>query len=115
MIIERGTPDVRVDLFGGHGEVRVYGLLRAAAEPFTAVLWCELAPGGTVGRHVQEEFPEVVIGIDGDGEASIDGQTQPLRAGSAVHLPLGSVLAIANRSGEAPLKYLIVKARFCPT
>lgn len=102
---------VHVALFGGAGEVRVSSLLSAAAEPFTAVLSCSLAPGGTVGRHVQQEFPEVVIGVSGQGEAVVDGTRHPLGADDAVFLPLGSVLSIVNRSASEPLRYLIVKAR----
>jgi quercetin dioxygenase-like cupin family protein len=111
MTIEKGTPDLRIDLFGGRGEVRVWSLLQGAAEPFTAVLSCELVPGGTVGRHVQDEFPEVVIGVDGEGEATVDDEAYALGSGDAVYLPLGSVLSIANRSDETPLRYLIIKAR----
>lgn len=111
MTIEKGDPDLRIDLFGGRGEVRVWSLLQAPAEPFTAVLSCELVPGGTVGRHRQEEFAEVVIGVEGVGEATVDDATLPLCAGDAVYLPLGSVLSITNRSDEVKLTYLIVKAR----
>lgn len=111
MAIERGAPDVRAALFGGRGDVKVWNLLGAAAEPFTAVLSCELSPGGSVGRHVQEAFPEIVIGVEGDGEATVDGRAEPLGPGDVVHLGLGSVLSIENRAGDAPLRYLIVKAR----
>jgi quercetin dioxygenase-like cupin family protein len=102
---------VRADLFGGRGEVRVSNLLSAPADPFTAVLACSLAPGGSVGRHVQEEFPEIVVGLSGDGEAVVDGTTHSLGPDDVVFLPLGSVLSLGNRSGTLPLRYLIVKAR----
>jgi len=105
------VPFVNRDLFGGVGEVRVTSLLHAAAEPFTAALACELAPGGSVGRHRQQEFPELVIGIAGDGEASVDGVKHHLGPLSALFLPLGAVLEIVNRSSREPLRYLIVKAR----
>ena len=111
MTIEKGPADVRAGLFGGRGAVRVWSLLRGAAEPFTAVLSCELEPGGSVGRHVQEAFPEIVVGLEGEGEATVDGEPRPLGGGDVVYLPLGSVLAIENRSSERPLAYLIVKAR----
>ncbi len=94
--------------------MRVWNLLHHAAEPFTAVLSCALAPGGSVGRHVQEHFPELVIGVDGDGEAFVDGQAARLCAGDLVYLPLGSILSLENRSNDAPLRYLIVKARASP-
>jgi quercetin dioxygenase-like cupin family protein len=86
--------DRREGLFGGEGAVLVWDLLRGAgAEPFSAVLACELEPGGRVGRHVQQRDPEIVIGLEGEGTAEVDG------------------LAIRNRSREAPLRYLIVKTR----
>lgn len=106
------APFVRQDLFGGVGAVRVHDLLAGRpAPPFGAVLGCELAPGGSVGRHRQQDLPEIVIGLDGDGEAEVDGVAAPLGPGDVVHLPLGSVLAIRNRSADSPLRYLIVKAR----
>jgi glyoxylate utilization-related uncharacterized protein len=105
---------VYTDLFGGAGEVRVWSLLHGPSEPFTAVLTCELAPAGAVGRHVQQEFPEVVLGIVGDGEARVDGAPHRLGPSSAVYLPLGATLEIVNRSESEPLRYLIVKARELP-
>jgi quercetin dioxygenase-like cupin family protein len=107
----KGAPDVRSALFGGRGDVQVWSLLTEQAPPFTAILSCELSPGGSVGPHVQQEFPEVVIGVEGDGQATVDGEGRALAAGDVVYLPLGSVLAIENRSTDAPLRYLILKAR----
>jgi len=102
---------IHTDLFGGRGQVLVWSLLAGPAEPFTAVLRCELAPAGTVGNHVQQEFPEIVIGVEGDGAALVDGTELPLQGGDVVSLPRGSVLSIVNRSETEPLRYLIVKAR----
>ena len=107
----KGPTFVRVDLFGGRGEVRVSSLLTGPADPFTAVLSCSLDAGGSVGRHVQEEFPEIIVGLSGDGEAVVDERAHALGSGDVVHLPLGSVLSITNRSSTEPLRYLIVKAR----
>lgn len=75
------------------------------------MLSCELAPSGAVGSHVQQEFPEIVIGTGGDGTAVVDGAELPLRNGDVVSLPRGSVLSIVNHSPTEPLRYLIVKAR----
>jgi quercetin dioxygenase-like cupin family protein len=112
--IDPKSPALSVDLFGGRGEVRVWNLLSDAAGPFTAVLSCMLSPGGSVGLHRQEQFPELVIGLEGDGVATVDGKALPLRPGDVVYLPLGSVLGITNRSHEAALSYLIVKASGAP-
>jgi quercetin dioxygenase-like cupin family protein len=112
MQIRNGSPARREALFGGEGAVLVWDLLgRRDAAPFTAVLACELEPGGSVGRHRQDEYPEIVIGLEGEGEASVDGTAHALEPGALVHLPLGAVLAIANRSSSEPLRYLIIKAR----
>lgn len=112
MSLEDRRPARRDALFGGRGSVHVWDLLAGApAPPFSAVLWCALDPGGSVGRHVQEHFPEIVVGLDGEGEARVDGVAHPLAPGDVVHLPLGSVLAIQNRSPDEPLHYLIVKAQ----
>jgi quercetin dioxygenase-like cupin family protein len=111
---QKGPADVRERLFGGRGAVRVWNLLadhQGKPKPFTAVLSCELDPGGSVGRHVQEHYPELVIGLEGAGEAAVDGGWQTLDPGDVVHLPLGSVLELRNRSASEPLRYLIIKAR----
>jgi quercetin dioxygenase-like cupin family protein len=110
MPVTKGEPSVRNDLFGGHGEVRVWSLLAGRAPPFTAALSCELEAGGHVGRHVQEHYPEIVIGLEGRGEARVGGQPRPLEPGELVYLPLGEVLEIINLDAEAPLRYLIIKA-----
>jgi uncharacterized cupin superfamily protein len=60
---------------------------------------------------MQQEFPEIVVGIDGDGAAFVNGAELPLRSNDVVSLPRGSVLSIVNRSESEPLRYLIVKAR----
>lgn len=108
--IQKGPADVRRELFGGRGEVKVWSLLPGAAEPFTALLSCELSPGGSVGRHVQQHDPEVVVGLSGNGRATVNDQPFSLGPGDVVHVPLGSVLAIENL-GDGALGYLIIKAR----
>lgn len=111
MVVAKGNGDRRAELFGGKGTVTVWNLLgRLQAPPFTAVLSCELEAGGSVGRHHQEHFPEIVVGLEGDGAAVVDGEEQALRAGDVVFLPLGSSLALENRSAVDVLRYLIVKA-----
>lgn len=114
MSVRKGQADVRSALFGGSGEVRVWNLLAdhyRAPNPFTAVLGCELAPGGHVGRHLQQHFPEIVIGLSGRGEARVNGEPTSLAEGDVVHLPLGSTLELRNLSDDEPLAYLIIKAR----
>jgi glyoxylate utilization-related uncharacterized protein len=102
--------DRREALFGGRASVRVWNLAASPMLPFTALLACELEPGGRVGEHLQEHYPETVIVIEGLGEARLSGERVALAAGSVLFLPLGETLAIDNGSTSAPLRYLIIKA-----
>ena len=107
----QGNPFRREALFGGQGEVLVWDLLgKERISPFTAVLACELEAGGSVGAHVQQEYAEIVVFTEGEGVARVGGAAREVAAGSVVPLPLGQTLAIENRSKEAPLRYLIIKA-----
>jgi quercetin dioxygenase-like cupin family protein len=110
-----GNPARRDALFGGTGEVLVWDLMGSAElPPFTAVLACELAPGGRVGTHRQEHYPEIVVVTEGEGTAELDGAACPIAMGSVLSLPLGSTLSLANGSLEQPLRYLIIKAEPSP-
>lgn len=105
------SPGSRRDLFGGRGEVQVWSLLHPRAlEPFKAALWCELEPSGVVGRHVQQEFPEILVCLSGEGVVSIGHESHRFTAGVCLTLPLGEVLQISC-GDQAPLSYLIIKAR----
>jgi hypothetical protein len=111
-LCDRNLPhDVRRELFGGKGTVRVWSLTGVPALPFTAVLACELEAAGSVGPHVQEQFPEIVIGISGSGSASVNGVAAALGAGIVVELARGHTLSIVNESNDTPLRYLIIKAQ----
>jgi quercetin dioxygenase-like cupin family protein len=110
--LDDARADRRVGLFGGVGAVRVWDLLGgAAAEPFSAVLACELEPGATVGAHVQQRDPEIVLCLAGQGAALVDGVVHELVPGAVVHLPFGKTLALENVSPVEPLFYLIIKSR----
>ena len=114
MSIQKITPFTRKDLFGGRGTVNIWNLMgKKNASPFSAVLWCELAPKGIVGLHRQQDDPEIVICIEGQGKAKVSGTEHDLEAGSMVHLPHGSSLAIKNLA-DSPLRYLIIKAKAQP-
>jgi quercetin dioxygenase-like cupin family protein len=106
-----GPADRRRALFGGVGEVRVWSLMPGTVPPFECVLGCELDPGGSVGAHRQEACAEVVVVTEGEGLARVGAAEVRLRPGTAVPVPLGAVLSLQNGSSEAPLRYLIVKAR----
>jgi uncharacterized cupin superfamily protein len=98
-------------LFGGRGAVLVWNLGEGGVRPpFGAILACELEAGASVGAHVQEEYAEVVIVLEGEGQARVGGAEETLGPGHVVEVALGQTLAIENRSNERALRYLIVKA-----
>ena len=112
MTLDPAHSITRADLFGGSGAVRIWNLMSATpAPPFTAALWCALAPGGDVGRHLQHEFPEIVLCVGGIGQATVDDVVHPLRPGAMVYLPLGSILSLRNESDDTALQYVIIKAQ----
>lgn len=102
--------DVRPALFGGVGSVRVWDL-GGRVGALSAVLHCELDPGGRVGKHVQSHDDEVVVVLDGEAVIYVSGKAHACVPGSAVPLAIGQTLEIDNASPEVPLRYLIVKAR----
>lgn len=111
-MFDRTQPhDARQDLFGGRGIVRVWALVPAPARPFTAILACELEAGASVGTHVQQDYPEIVVAVSGAGAVLANGQRSAFRAGNVVELPLGHTLSIENESSDVPLRYLIIKAQ----
>lgn len=110
MTLDPARAHVRRDLFGGRGEVRVWNV-GGQVPPFTAVLWCQLEAGGSVGAHRQETDDEVVIVVSGRARVQVDGVAHALGPGGSVGLTLGSLLAIANDDPVGALDYLIVKAR----
>ena len=104
--------DRRERLFGGSGAVLVWNLCDADPQPpFDAILACELEAAGSVGAHLQQEFSEVVIVVEGEGVARVGGSPVIMQPGVVVELPLGQTLALENTSPERPLRYLIVKAK----
>ncbi len=112
--MDKSRADRREQLFGGKGAVYVWDILPNPLEPFSAVLACELDPGGSVGAHSQQRDPEIVICTRGSGVATISGTDHPLHPGAAVSLPYGETLAITNSSTTDPLCYLIIKATLPP-
>jgi uncharacterized cupin superfamily protein len=107
--LDPSRADARPRLFGGEGTVRVWDL-GGRVGALSAVLFCELEPGGRVGKHVQSHDDEVVIVLEGEAVIYVQGQAYACTKGSAVPLALGQSLEIDNTSVTEPVRYLIVKA-----
>jgi mannose-6-phosphate isomerase-like protein (cupin superfamily) len=104
--------DRRERLFGGRGAVLVWSLCDSGPRPpFGAILACELEGAGSVGTHLQQEFAEVLIVVEGEGRAQVGGTPLVMQPGVVLEIPLGQTLALENALPEQPLRYLIVKAK----
>jgi quercetin dioxygenase-like cupin family protein len=109
---ENQTPFRQQDLFGGQGEVRIWDLFGTThLPPFESVLACELDPDGSVGAHRQATADEILVILEGQATAGVDGEKRHLEVGSLVALPMGSLMTLKNLDEERPLRYLIIKAR----
>ncbi|HYY42737.1 MAG TPA: cupin domain-containing protein [Pyrinomonadaceae bacterium] len=62
-----------------------------------------LQPGEEIGEEVHEGIDQVLAFVAGTGEAVIEGERQPVRAGSVVVVPGGTRHNFIN-TGGAPLK-----------
>ena len=104
--------DRRERLFGGSGSVLVWSLCASGPRPpFGAILACELEGAGSVGAHLQQEFAEVLIVVEGEGVARVGVSPIAMQPGVVLEIPLGQTLALENLAPERPLRYLIIKAK----
>ena len=73
-----------------------------------------LAAGDDCGVHSTEEYEEIIIVLEGEGEARVAGQPPaPLAAGSYAYVPPHTTHCIYN-TGVTPLRYIYVVAPASP-
>jgi uncharacterized cupin superfamily protein len=97
-----------VDLLGGFGTGPVWGM---ASRDLNATLLAWPA-GHEVAEHVNDEVDVLVIVLDGDGTATIDGRSHAMTGGGALLFPCGTRRRI--RAGDGGLRYLSVHRRRGP-
>lgn len=69
-----------------------------------------LAPGEECGRHSTEDHEELLVVLEGRGEAELDGYGNlALAAGEVAYIPPGTFHNVHNR-GDGPLRYVYVVA-----
>ena len=66
-----------------------------------------LKPGEEIGEEVHDGIDQVLAFADGEGEAVIEGNHSPVRAGSVVVVPGGTRHNFVN-TGSVPLKLFTV-------
>ncbi len=71
-----------------------------------------LGPGGAVGAHRNDAVDVLVVVLDGEGMAAVEGEPVRLAPTAALLLPRGATREIA--AGPAGLRYLTVHAERAP-
>jgi quercetin dioxygenase-like cupin family protein len=90
------------------GEERSGALWRLDGEDLQANL-VRLDVGDRIQPHRNDEVDVLVVVVSGRGELTLGGQVHPLAPMALVHVPKGTVRAIAAVDG--PLAYLSVHRR----
>jgi quercetin dioxygenase-like cupin family protein len=99
----------RVDLASlAADQERLGALWRLDGDDLQANL-VRLAAGDRIQPHRNDEVDVVVVVISGRGELTLSGQVHPLAPMALVHVPKGTVGAIAAVDG--PLAYLSINRR----
>ena len=66
-----------------------------------------LPPGCAVRPHHHASTEEVYYILDGEGEMTVASETENVRSGDAVYIPIGSVHTLRN-TGQTPMRIVLV-------
>ncbi|MFH9402249.1 cupin domain-containing protein [Streptomyces sp. NPDC017638] len=101
------------DVHGVHGAAGVTQWRSLAAGrglrgPYEAVEWACVPPGGLSGEHLHSRTEEAYVLLSGRGEALLNGEPHPVRAGEIVLTGLGATHGLRN-TGAVPLSWLTLE------
>ena len=68
-----------------------------------------IPPGGEIGEEVHEGIDQLLLFVEGEAEARVDGDRRPVRADELVFVPAGARHNFVN-TGEGPLRLVTVYA-----
>jgi mannose-6-phosphate isomerase-like protein (cupin superfamily) len=68
-----------------------------------------IPPGGEIGEEVHDHVDQVLVFVDGDGEAIVAGETTRVRANNLAFVPAGTHHNFRN-TGSIPLRLFTVYA-----
>jgi mannose-6-phosphate isomerase-like protein (cupin superfamily) len=95
-------------------------ILRLAAEnrafrrelltgPKAQIVLMSVPPGGEIGEEVHDGVDQVLVFVEGEGEAILDGESSPVEPGRLVLVPAGTRHNFVNR-GDADLRLYTIYA-----
>jgi mannose-6-phosphate isomerase-like protein (cupin superfamily) len=68
-----------------------------------------IPPGGEIGEEVHEHVDQILLFVDGQADAVLDGQAQPVRPNDLVFVRAGTRHNFVN-TGERPLRLVTIYA-----
>jgi mannose-6-phosphate isomerase-like protein (cupin superfamily) len=96
----------------GYGELAVRNTAfrrTVVTGPHSQVVVMSLAPGEDIGEEVHEHGDQVLLFIEGEGEAVLEGEASPIGVGDMVFVPAGTLHNIVSGTAQ-PLKLVTVYA-----
>jgi mannose-6-phosphate isomerase-like protein (cupin superfamily) len=75
--------------------------------PHSQVVLMSVEPGGEIGEEVHPDVDQVLVFVDGTGEAVLDGHSSGVEPGDLVFVPAGTRHNFVNR-GDTALKLYTV-------
>jgi mannose-6-phosphate isomerase-like protein (cupin superfamily) len=79
-----------------------------ATGEFSQIVLMTLQPGEEIGEEVHEG-DQILLFVEGEGEAILEGETSPVRANDLVFVPAGTRHNFVN-TGAGPLRIVTVYA-----
>ncbi len=70
-----------------------------ATGPHSQVVVMSIPPGGDIGEEVHGDVDQVLVFVDGEGRAILDGEASDVGAGRLVHVPAGTRHNFVNTGG----------------
>jgi mannose-6-phosphate isomerase-like protein (cupin superfamily) len=105
---EPDTAPYTADLFGtARGSDDFRRVLATTAH--TQLVVMTIPPGGEIGEEVHPETDQVLVFVDGEGEAILDGQSSQVAANDLVFVRAGTRHNFTNR-GDRPLRLITIYA-----
>jgi mannose-6-phosphate isomerase-like protein (cupin superfamily) len=77
--------------------------------PHAQVVVMSIPPAGEIGAETHHDVDQVLVCVDGEGVAILEGRRSPIHPGDLVHVPAGTLHNIVN-VGPVDLKLYTVYA-----
>ncbi len=77
--------------------------------PHAQVVVMSIPPGGEIGEEVHTDVDQVLVGVEGEGIAVLEGEHSPMTPGRLVHVPAGTRHNFVNK-GSVDLKLYTIYA-----